>query len=129
MVKIVASVESNPVGELAMCLLHSVTNTHILHLQSHSYAEHMALAAYYEGVGDILDSFVEAYQGKYGQLVQYSYSYNAPADPIRELEHISQEVKEYRQANGFPQDSELQNILDEIAGLIDSTLYKLRFLK
>jgi hypothetical protein len=29
----------------------------------------------------------------------------------------------------LPQDSELQNLVDEIASEIDSTLYKLRFLK
>jgi hypothetical protein len=28
----------------------------------------------------------------------------------------------------LPQDSELQNIIDEIAQLIDSTIYKLKFL-
>jgi hypothetical protein len=29
----------------------------------------------------------------------------------------------------LPQESQIQNIVDEIAQLIDSTLYKLRFLK
>jgi hypothetical protein len=29
----------------------------------------------------------------------------------------------------LPQDSELQNLIDEIKDLIDSTIYKLRFLK
>ena len=29
----------------------------------------------------------------------------------------------------LPQDTELQNIIDEIADLVNSTLYKLRFLK
>jgi hypothetical protein len=33
-----------------------------------------------------------------------------------------------RKANGFPQDSELQNEVDNIANLINSTLYKLKFL-
>jgi len=34
-----------------------------------------------------------------------------------------------RNEYNFPQDTELQNITDEIAQLIDSTIYKLRFLK
>jgi hypothetical protein len=29
----------------------------------------------------------------------------------------------------LPEDTQLQNLVDEIAALIDSTLYKLRFLK
>ena len=54
------------IQEFVMCLLHSQTNAHILHLQSRSYAEHKALESYYEGIDDLIDSFVEAYQGKYG---------------------------------------------------------------
>ena len=38
-------------------------------------------------------------------------------------------VDEERHKEGIPQDSEIQNLLDEISALIDSTLYKLRFLK
>jgi hypothetical protein len=38
-------------------------------------------------------------------------------------------VATLRKADGFPKDTELQNITDEIAALIDSTTYKLRFLK
>jgi len=30
---------------------------------------------------------------------------------------------------GFPQDSDLQNIVDELSDQVASTLYKLRFLK
>jgi hypothetical protein len=45
------------------------------------------------------------------------------------LAYLKDEVATLRTADKFPQDSELQNITDEIAQLIDSTLYKLRFLK
>jgi hypothetical protein len=38
---------------------------------------------------------------------------------------LSEYVEQARQA--LPQDSEIQNIVDEIAQLIDSTLYLLRF--
>ena len=35
-------------GAFIMCLLHGVTNAHILHLQSQSYAQHKALGSFYE---------------------------------------------------------------------------------
>jgi len=44
------------------------------------------------------------------------------------LEYLKTDVQTLRRANGFPQDSELQNEIDNIANLINSTLYKLRFL-
>lgn len=61
-----ASVEqqTDPVATLVMHLLHGVTNAHILHLQSTSYAEHQALGEFYDELGDLVDAFVEAYQGK-----------------------------------------------------------------
>lgn len=43
--------------------------------------------------------------------------------------YVGKEIASYRQMPGFPQDSELQNIVDELADLVASTLYKLRFLK
>jgi hypothetical protein len=38
----------NEIGDLVLTLLHSATNTHILHWQSKSYAEHQALGKFYE---------------------------------------------------------------------------------
>jgi hypothetical protein len=43
------------------------------------------------------------------------------------MESLQSFVTEARQ--DLPQDSELQNIIDEIADLINSTTYKLKFLK
>ena len=121
--------QSNSVADLVMCLLNSVTTTHIMHLQTPSYAEHMALGAFYEGIGDLVDTFVESYQGKYGILQNYPKTYELPADePVSYLKALGAEVEQYRRQTGFPQDSELQNELDNIANLINGTLYKLRFL-
>jgi len=40
------AVQNDPVMQFVMCLLHSVTNTHILHFNTPSYSEHMALSLY-----------------------------------------------------------------------------------
>lgn len=121
--------QSDPVMQFTMCLLHSVTNAHILHLTTTSYAEHKALEDYYTEVGDRVDEFIEAFQGKYGLLHDFTADYALPGQPIEYLTYLKDEVATLRRSEKFPQDSELQNSVDEIAQLIDSTLYKLRFLK
>lgn len=121
--------KSDPVMQFVMCLLHSVTNAHILHFQSLSYSQHMALGAYYDEVSDLVDGFVEAFQGKYGLLTKYQSDYQLPdSNPVVYLTYLKDEVATLRRAPEFPQDSELQNEVDTIANLINSTLYKLRFL-
>ena len=121
--------QSDPVMQFVMCLLHSVTNAHILHFQSLSYSQHMALGTYYDEVSDLVDGFVEAFQGKYGLLTKYQSDYQLPDNnPVTYLTYLKEEVATLRRASGFPQDSELQNEVDTIANLINSTLYKLRFL-
>jgi hypothetical protein len=132
MVKFTASVEAkaDPVMDFVICLLNSVTTAHILHLSSRSYSQHKALEAFYTEIGDHVDDFVEAFQGKYGLLTNYPASAGLMAniEPTAYLTYLSDEVATLRRANGFPQDSELQNEVDNIDNLINSTLYKLRFL-
>lgn len=113
------------------CLLNSVTTAHMLHLQTTSFSQHMALGTYYNEIGDLVDSFVEAYQGKYGLVTGYPATAALMSNmmPLEYVEYLKEEVQSLRVKQDFPQDSELQNITDEIAQLIDSTLYKLRFLK
>lgn len=134
MKKYTASIEAqhkgaDPVMQFVMCLLHSVTNAHILHLSTNSYAAHQALGNFYEEIGDFVDSFVEAFQGKYGLLTDYKSDYAVPSNPIDYMNYLKAEVEKLRREPKFPQDSELQNEVDNIANLINSTLYKLRFLK
>jgi len=114
----------------ALMLLHEVTNGHLLHWATNSFSEHSALGDFYSGLDGKADDFVEAYMGKYGQLKIEGYPevYSLPkSNPVAHLEELSDNVKTIR--DKLPQDTELQNLIDEIADLIDSTLYKLRFLK
>jgi hypothetical protein len=116
------------VGEYFLTLFHSATNTHLLHLQSRSYSQHQALGAYYDVVVDLIDSLIEAYQGKNQTIVEYPNTYTPPnRDAFAELKNISAYVVANRAVVGS--DTELQNITDEIQALIDSTIYKLTFLK
>lgn len=121
--------KADPVMQFTMCLLHSVTNGHILHLTTTSYSQHKALGTFYREVAVLVDGFIETFQGKYGLLHDFTADYELPGQPVEYLTYLKDEVATLRTADKFPQDSELQNIVDEIAQLIDSTLYKLRFLK
>jgi DNA-binding ferritin-like protein len=108
-------------------LLHSATNTHFFHWSTDSYSKHIALGEYYDGIVELTDSFAEAYMGKYGKFTTFPSVYHQPKDPLKYLESLQNFVTDARQ--DLPQDSELQNLIDEIADLINTTTYKLKFLK
>jgi hypothetical protein len=117
-------------AEIISLLLHSRTQTHTLHLQTESYPEHMALNGYYDGIGDIVDGLVESYQGKYGIIKGYkSYDiteYKSTESTIKYLKELCGKVEKLRNCC---EDSYIQNQIDTVCELINSTLYKLRFLK
>ena len=116
----------NEIGDVILTLLHSATNTHILHWQSKSYAEHKALGKFYKALPAKVDELVEAIQGRYDLTIEFPATYHTPADTgKRELHELSEYFEEKRKV--LPDDSEIQNIADEIQALIDSTLYLLRF--
>jgi hypothetical protein len=118
---------SYSIQEFVMTMLHSQTNAHILHLQSRSYAEHKALQSYYEHIDGLLDDYVEAYQGVYGIIDNYPTTYTKPTKALEYMLTLSAYVMESRIS--LPPDSELCNMVDEIAALIDKTIYKLKFLE
>jgi DNA-binding ferritin-like protein len=108
-------------------LFHSGTNAHFMHLQTDSFAVHSALDTYYHEIIDLTDAFAEAYQGCYKVITNYPNTFHSETDPVKYLTKISEFVRDFRVH--LPKDTQLQNLIDEIAALIDSTLYKLRFLK
>jgi len=115
------------VAEFLATLLHSSTVTHFMHWSTNSDPVHRALADYYEEIIELADEFAESYMGKYEQLKTFPKEFHMGTDPVKYLTSIKDFVAEAREE--IPQDSELQNIVDEIADLINSTLFKLRFLK
>jgi DNA-binding ferritin-like protein len=118
----------NEASAFVSVLLHSGTNAHLLHWTTKSYAHHQALGEYYQQIPELVDQLAEAYMGRYGQFKAFPDDYYLPTDdPTEYLEGIKYFVQDSREI--MPQDSELQNLIDEIAQLIDSTLFKLKFLK
>jgi hypothetical protein len=116
--------------KLISYLFHSRTQTHIFHLQTQSFAEHMALNVYYDGIIPLIDALVESYQGKYGIIKGYSnfnlMEYSNSQQVIAYLEALNKSVCD---VYGNIDDTNIKNQLDVITDLIRSTIYKLQNLR
>jgi DNA-binding ferritin-like protein len=120
------------VGLFIGTLMQSRTQAHIYHLQVQgvgSDAMHRALQAYYEGIVPVLDKLAEGIQGRYGIITGYKM-----ADTIREdnnarmyFDGLCKFVETIRKQ--IPQDSYIQNQVDEIVELIEEARYRLKFLQ
>lgn len=117
------------IGNFLGTLMQSRNQAHIYHLQTDSYAQHKALEKYYEDIVDHIDTVAEQYQGKYGIIKGYKMENSIKEDgkPVIYFEALLKFVDATR--INIPQDSFLQNTVDEIAGLISTTLYLLKQLK
>lgn len=100
---------------------------HLAHWKSDSYAEHTALGEFYDSVIDIIDNFVEVYQGNYTKIKTVKLL----SDCGDILEHLKADVvwihKNYEDLCHSV--TPLKNILDELLSCYLRTVYKLRFLK
>jgi hypothetical protein len=103
--------------------------THSAHLNTRSYAKHVALNEFYDGVIDFADKFAEAYQGKYGLIGPISLMSAKKTNNVVEfLEGQLADLEKMRYKVVDKECTPLQNIIDEIFGLYYTTLYKLKFL-
>lgn len=114
-------------AEFIAALLHSATVAHFMHLSTSSFSEHKALRRFYNEIIDLADKYAEAYMGRYEQIKEFPTEFHSAKNSVKYFSGLRDFVKECRE--DLPQDTELQNIVDEIADLVNSTLYKLRFLK
>lgn len=126
------AMNTKPIAEFIGTLLHSATIAHFMHLQAEgegSYAAHVALAAYYDGIVEAVDAVAESIQGAYDIIIgDYPNAFaNVGSTPLEYLTSLRAYVRNTRTA--LPQDSEIQNEVDNIANLINSTCYKLRRLR
>ena len=102
---------------------------HSAHLSTRSYAKHVALQGFYDGVIDLADKFAEAYQGRHGLIGPISLmSAKKTTNIVEFLEDSLADIEKMRYDVVEKTDTPLQNIIDEIVGLYLSTLYKLKFL-
>lgn len=99
---------------------------HLRHLRTESYSEHVALQEYYEEIIPLIDKLVEATQGLNRELFKQLTIEGTQTDEVEIIQflddtlYIMKDIHEYRA---------IDNIIDDIATLHTTTLYKLRFLK
>jgi hypothetical protein len=109
-------------------LFASRTQVHIYHLQTPSYAAHIALQGYYDGIVALADGLVESFQGRYGILRGYTSpaSFKEDDQLVKYFDALSKYVENTRTT--LPQDSYIQNEIDNVVALIEGTRYKLKYL-
>jgi hypothetical protein len=100
---------------------------HLIHWNTTSYAEHKALGKFYDGWLDLVDSFIETYQGRYQRIggdlkIEVSSDYVA-TEYLTELRRFIQMDAPTIIAPTL--DADLSNILADMLGLVNHTLYML----
>lgn len=119
----------SPQEELLCEMLEASTQAKVFHWQTSLLSEHEALGDFYEEFNGLMDKFIEAYQGCYGRIMLgcdmevKPYTMEAPVAFLTDFKnYISGGARMLVLGN-----SALSNILDEINGLTEQTLYRLTF--
>lgn len=101
----------------------------IFHWQSDTYAQHKAFGKAYESLGDLIDSFVETYAGKYGKP-RARIKYNIPlsnfeGDYIEFIDSGLEFLDDLSNELDASKDSDLLNIRDEMKAVLNQLKYLL----
>ena len=114
-------------------LMNAATSIHKLHLKvtgTGSYAAHKALNELYDALPGHADDLAEGYQGAAEKLLSYSETspriLNSVDDALGYIREIGEMVNKLQAKMPY---SEIVNDLDTIKSTLNSTKYKLLFLK
>jgi len=97
---------------------------HITHLETTSFAVHNALDTFYKEILESVDELTETYFGIIGGRLPLTIPESTMVDPVLYLRELRKVVYDNRSSLGM-ENTEIQNIIDEILGLIGQTLYRL----
>jgi hypothetical protein len=123
--KIKPSTPKYTIPQLCVELVHSAHVAQIEHWNTNSYAQHVALGGYYEGVPDLADQIAEEYIGIYGKQ---EFSENK-IKSSNFVEYLNQLYEFATNAQKACDCTNVLNKIDEVKSLIASTKYKLENLK
>jgi hypothetical protein len=101
----------------------------VFHWQTESYAQHNAFGGAYEDLDELIDTFVEVYQGKNGIVkptdgfkIKLENLDGSPSDMIDVfIEFLQKDLPSQLEDT----DTDLLNIRDEMLGLLNKTKYLL----
>jgi len=115
------------VQEFVGALFEIETTAHIAHLQTTSYAQHMALNELYTSIVDWRDDFCESYTGKYGIIKDIPIKKEPEGQDM--ILYIKRKALAFEEYEKSLKDGYLQQIVQSVIELIYSTIYKLKNLK
>jgi hypothetical protein len=116
------------IEELISRVFYTRNVAHWTHWRTKSYAQHVALNTFYDGIIDTLDRVVEACQGAHGLIGAIPAPSASASDIIDHLEEESAWIAEHRSEIAYNVTA-IENIIDELSGIYLSTIYKLKNLK
>lgn len=127
----------DPINEnleiMIMNILNLVHQTHIYHILTKSYSEHMAIGEFYEDIQEDADAFAESYIGLSGgfnihkpSMVTFNVKYDKDTF-IKELEIFRSLITSTIEETNRNDLMSINGILVDIQGDIDKLFYKLGF--
>jgi hypothetical protein len=113
------------VGECFLRLRHAATAAHLIHLNTPSYAAHVALGEWYDAIVELADQLAEVAQGvALGEKIGYpDVAFAVEHNPVTLLSGVLAWIQSNRAA--LSPLSELQNVIDEIMNSTHSAQYKI----
>lgn len=99
---------------------------HFAHLSTKSYAAHQALGSMYDEIIGKVDSLAECFQGKFGLISGLEQcAAKVPTDIVKHVEDEAAWIDENRVfvSKGY---KPIDNMIDDLLSLYQSTLYKLK---
>lgn len=95
----------------------------LIHWNTTSDPEHRAIGNLYDQLADLTDKLAENYMGIYGRFGNVPCVHNELPNAVEYVKDMADMVQSIRME--MPNDTQLQNIVDEIASAIDTTNYLL----
>ena len=93
-----------------------------------SFARHMALGEFYDGVIDAIDPLVEAYQGAYDLIGNIPAPTDMQKDVLKCLEADAKWIEEHHE-DICQGNRAVANLIDTLTGVYLSAIYKLKYLR
>lgn len=95
----------------------------LIHWNTQGYAEHQAVGGLYESLAGLTDKLAETYMGIYGRFGNIPCEHEELPSAVQYVSEMGDMIQGMRLQ--LPNDSQLQNIVDEIAEAVDHTNYLL----
>jgi hypothetical protein len=99
----------------------------LFHFSTMKYSTHKTLDDFHEGLSDLIDKLLEVYIGRYNKqpLEIFEITMKATSDVSNLKSYLNTEREVIRgiRIKTFKNNSEIQNIIDEIIALFDRTIY------